>query len=487
MFYNADCTNPNSRWTNLSNDTSKTGLGEENWRSVSLAVDSNNNIYGLICSSDSETGIPVNGYYVYYNANLTTTSSWTNLSNDTGNTGLGNEVWSSVSLVVDSNNNVYGLICTFDANVYYNANLTTTSPWTNLSNDTGNTGLGDIYWSSVSLAVDSNNNVYGLICSYIPDFGILGNMYYNANLTTTSPWTNLSNDTGKTGLGNENWTSVSLAVDSNNNIYGLICSSDYYSALAGNVYYNANLTTTSPWTNLSNDTGKTGLGNEDWTSVSLAVDSNNNVYGLICTYEANVYYNSNLTTTSPWLTIPLTASNFWTSSLTVDTNSNVYGLIGTTNGIQFLFSDIINNPCFLSETQILTENNVYKKVKDITPNDKIISPFSTVPQKIKNIIKKETQNKSGTNMPLVIKASTLNEELPLHDVYLSGHHRVIISNGKNSYLGVQAFKLFNTFLTIEEAKDLTGEKELHYYHIELENSCQHLIASGLPVESYQSS
>lgn len=46
-------------------------------------------------------------------------------------------------------------------------------------------------------------------------------------------------------------------------------------------------------------------------------------------------------------------------------------------------------------------------------------------------------------------------------------------------IGIQAFKLLNTFLLQE------SHEHMIYYHIELDDKNQHLIASGIAVESYQ--
>ena len=150
-------------------------------------------------------------------------------------------------------------------------------------------------------------------------------------------------------------------------------------------------------------------------------------------------------------------------------------------------------PCFLCTTQILIEDGTYKLVKDLTTNDKVISPFTNVPQKVKKILKRAvyTNHTPSTNMPLIIKKNSISENMPLHDVFLSGHHRVFIETENNpefkKVMGVQAFKLFGkeNFLTREEALQITKEDELIYYNIELEDPTQALIASGLGVESFQ--
>lgn len=104
-------------------------------------------------------------------------------------------------------------------------------------------------------------------------------------------------------------------------------------------------------------------------------------------------------------------------------------------------------------------------------------------QAIRNIIKRPINSSTvpPDNMPVCIEKDFISKGVPFEDVYISGYHRVVLSDksGPNRHIGVQANKLTNKFITLEEVNDL------FYYHIELEDPTQHLIVSGMPVESFQ--
>lgn len=69
-------------------------------------------------------------------------------------------------------------------------------------------------------------------------------------------------------------------------------------------------------------------------------------------------------------------------------------------------------------------------------------------------------------------------EVPLEDVFISGHHRIYFQK-ENIYQGVQAFKLPN----IEFLEKFNSDDVVEYYHIELEQNFGYFV-SELPVESY---
>jgi hypothetical protein len=144
-------------------------------------------------------------------------------------------------------------------------------------------------------------------------------------------------------------------------------------------------------------------------------------------------------------------------------------------------------PCFLAETKLLTSTFEYKKVSEITTSDLIQSPFSSEPQKIKQIMKKEVdfKNIDKNNRPMVIRKDFFEKNLPSEDVFVSVFHRIILHKDNQNLVGIQAFKLSNSFLSEEEIENTKENDKLFYYHIELEDQNQHLIASNLSVESYQ--
>ena len=153
------------------------------------------------------------------------------------------------------------------------------------------------------------------------------------------------------------------------------------------------------------------------------------------------------------------------------------------NGVYTLMSLY---PCLLAKTNIKLINDQNIFIEELTRDDLLKSPFSDKPQAIKRIIKTlVTYDSSSKNMPICIPKSFLSENVPSENVYISGYHRIIIKTGENDYTGIQAFKLNDNFVTEEELRKRFGD-ELIYYHIELEDSKQHLIVSDMFVESYQS-
>ena len=141
--------------------------------------------------------------------------------------------------------------------------------------------------------------------------------------------------------------------------------------------------------------------------------------------------------------------------------------------------------CFLSNTRVQTTDCEHKLITDLREGDYIMSFPEKIPVKIKAIIK---QNVEGVeidrdNLPVKIPKALFGNDT---DIFLSGYHRIIFTVNDNELLGVQAFKLPGIeHLTIHEARKVTGEKNLHYYNIELENKSTGLVISNLAVESYQ--
>ena len=103
-------------------------------------------------------------------------------------------------------------------------------------------------------------------------------------------------------------------------------------------------------------------------------------------------------------------------------------------------------------------------------------------------MKKEVnlENIDKNNRPMVIRKNFFDVNLPSEDVFVSGFHRIILNKNPENSIGIQAYKLTNSFLSLEEIEKAKENDKLFYYHIELEDQNQHLIASNLSVESYQS-
>jgi hypothetical protein len=234
------------------------------------------------------------------------------------------------------------------------------------------------------------------------------------------------------------------------------------------VYYNIG----SGWTQVSISPLSTG----NWV---VSIDKSNMIVGST-SYTGGVYYNFG----SDWIqaeTYPVSAYNWFVS---ISGNNLIVGSISLDNdgGIYTLS---VTQPCLLPFTKVKLFDNEYISVQNLSQGDIVKSPFSDKPQMIKQILKNSVSfDPTSKNMPICIPKSFLSQNVPSEDVYISGHHRIIIQTGENNYTGIQAFKLTDRFLTQEELQNKFGD-ELVYYHIELEDPTEHLIVSDMFVESYQ--
>ena len=249
-------------------------------------------------------------------------------------------------------------------------------------------------------------------------------------------------------------------------------------------------------------------------SISVSAFDSKGLY-LNCDISSGSPINLNVTTLYSSVSIfnpPLPANLI--SSGTNPLNLN--GTIDTLGKSDIIFEDkfpnqlklVLNNvspPCLLKGTQILVAIDeslkIYKNVEDIQEGDVTVSPFSGKGVKVKRLIKQEINWEALDvyNRPLRISKDAIDVNLPSSDLYISGHHRVIIKNHSHTkldstfvhstpkFVGVQAFKISefqDKFITLDEALVVTGEDKLHYYNIELEDPLEGIIASGLALESY---
>ena len=147
--------------------------------------------------------------------------------------------------------------------------------------------------------------------------------------------------------------------------------------------------------------------------------------------------------------------------------------------------------CFLKHTPILCENFLYKNIQDIKEGEYIISCFSRKLAKVKEIIRNKVSFDTlpVDNRPIKIPRDFFCSDIPNQDLYISGFHRIIFySKSKNIKVYKQAFKingLCENFQNENQVLAVTGEDELVYYHIRLEDPTDGLITCNLSVESYQ--
>lgn len=147
------------------------------------------------------------------------------------------------------------------------------------------------------------------------------------------------------------------------------------------------------------------------------------------------------------------------------------------------------------QTKILTLIG-YVSIENLTPSDFCISPFTMQPVKIKRLVKRKVDwdTLGDTNKPMLIKAGTFGE-VPIKDVYMSGHHRLLFSDVvqrsvPTEVIGIQAFKvpqLKSAFLSRDQVLErikACDESDLYYYNVELESTVG-MIAFGLSIETFQ--
>ena len=157
------------------------------------------------------------------------------------------------------------------------------------------------------------------------------------------------------------------------------------------------------------------------------------------------------------------------------------------NSLYLIFTLIIGIPCLSQKTRILTEGFVYKQICDIHIGDQVVSPLSNKLVKVTNISKRSITNKKDvedTNTLYKVSKYSLGD-LPHEDLFISGHHRVILKIAPEQYVGIQMCKLcFGVKLTDTEFQSAIDEG-LTYYNLELEDKREGFFAEGLPVESMQ--
>jgi hypothetical protein len=96
------------------------------------------------------------------------------------------------------------------------------------------------------------------------------------------------------------------------------------------------------------------------------------------------------------------------------------------------------------------------------------------------------------NFPYKIPKGFFTPDIPEKDVYISGFHRIILTLSSKDKafdcIGVQTYRLVpkEYKLTFEnEILEITGENEIKYYHIELEDGKGVMIVDGLQVETFE--
>ena len=153
-------------------------------------------------------------------------------------------------------------------------------------------------------------------------------------------------------------------------------------------------------------------------------------------------------------------------------------------------------PCFLNITEILTisenQEDIYKPISCIRKGDFVKGAISGKPEKVIHCGYGEVSLDllEKYNFPRRIPKDFFAPNRPTKDIYCSGGHSILalIANSKE-YLRIptKMIKSLDPYEITQEdvIKEITGEDRVLYYHIELENAQEGVIASGLSVESME--
>ena len=142
-------------------------------------------------------------------------------------------------------------------------------------------------------------------------------------------------------------------------------------------------------------------------------------------------------------------------------------------------------PCLLSTCSILMGDRTFKPITEVRNGDEVLSIQTGNGVKVihSGYMVVNYASLPNTNLPLVFPKDLLGNGVPVKDVYISGHHRVVLPAYGNS-VAIQAYK-FGDFkvLSEEEVLKLSGLEEVRYYHIEVEGGKDFINCDGLPVET----
>ena len=150
-------------------------------------------------------------------------------------------------------------------------------------------------------------------------------------------------------------------------------------------------------------------------------------------------------------------------------------------------------PCFLSCTRLLTiSNNSHQPIEKYVPisaihkGDLVKGVYSGLPIKVVHCGYSpiNIDMLAKYNFPRRIPKNFFAENQPEEDIYVSGGHRIIVDKFKIPAAQFQNLDKYE-IKTTAEIKEITGQDECRYYHIELENNNEGVFAEGLRVETLE--
>jgi photosystem II stability/assembly factor-like uncharacterized protein len=392
---------------------------------------------------------------------------------------------------------------------------------------------GALYWSNdfgktwYNSGVTGNSNWYGIAIS--------GTNAIACDINSSIWW---SSDAGHTwtasGAGNKTWYSCSIsgnkAVACENN------GSLWWSEDAGHTWSVANATGSNNWTGVSvytdnngvynavacenngsiwwSDDGKiwtdSGVGNKRWNCIAISgtnatagVVNGNEVWsssdaGHTWTIKAPVdkYWNSVslsgmigvATSANSYLWLSTDGGQTWNKDTSLGVKVWTGASVDSNNMVACVYNGSIwytfQPVCLSSKVSVLMADKTYKSITNVKRGDKISSINDIELNVVHAGYSIVNYNMlQSTNLLFIIPKNMFGNGIPFKDVYISGHHRVIIST-YDKYIGIQAFKFGDLrVLKHDEILDLTELEEVRYYHIEVEGGKNIMICDGLPLET----
>jgi N-acetylneuraminic acid mutarotase len=295
---------------------------------------------------------------------------------------------------------------------------------------------------------------------------------------------------------------------------GVVISGNYIYAIGG---YGSGATRYSSveWTQIDNNNNLASWSAFNTTAFAYDIDSlvsvvanNNNIYivgGRIGTGTPTVtffsYYSPiiNGGGNGNWTMLPdLPSARYVSSGILV--NGWVYNIGGTdasgANNTNAYYAQITDPPppplnalCFLAPTKILNSDDIYVPISKIKKGDLVKGVFSKKPVKVIHCGHSVINLDLFTiyDFPRKIPKDFFADNIPCNDIYLSGGHSLIFKISNNKALKIPTSRISELdkyeIKSETEIKSITNEEECRYYHIELEDTNEGVIASGLDVET----
>ena len=311
--------------------------------------------------------------------------------------------------------------------------------------------------------------------SWTWNVSIFGIGWFKVNLDQSNPLLGVAATQSfqpvyKTTDGGQSWTPTSIAILGHSWQTAAISNGDILAVSdegAQNVY-------------LSTD-GGTVFNNiipADILSVNFATISLGNIVGW-SGYGYDFYSDNFGVSWVKYVSIPQTRSR-----ATLSGSKGIFYLSDTDPATIFIAPAPPAPPCFTSEALVQVSTTKEEiKISELKQKDKILNALSSTNQfltvKHVHVHKVDLSQIEPENVLYKIPASHFGENVPNKDLIISGHHRIVFQNKKesNHFHGEQAFKLLGKeFIEQDQGK-------IFYFNVEVEEGKSVMIVNGLGVET----